>query len=224
MANQSITNSQVTASYNSLSGSDIRAFIGPYQFAEMQGISYSVTREKAPIYTVGSPDPRSFSRNKRGIAGSLIWVTFDRHALLDLYYKTDGKFVANRDDVKPEYQITTNASIQAVFASTLVRDVALPVGATIDQFDTTVFSDSPGWKETARPWYSDQILPFDIALAGVNENGASAAMKIFGVEILNEAYGISVDDSVSEMQASWVARALEPLQAVANQFPDVLGQ
>lgn len=30
---------------------------------------------------MGSPDPRAFSRNKRGVAGSLVWINFDRHAL-----------------------------------------------------------------------------------------------------------------------------------------------
>lgn len=70
-----------------VSGSDIRCQIGNYSFAEVQAVWYSVTREKAPIYTMGSPDPGSFSRNKRGIAGSLIWINFDRHALLDLVYK-----------------------------------------------------------------------------------------------------------------------------------------
>lgn len=219
MSAQNITDN-VVQSYNSLSGSDIRAYIGPRQFAEMQGISYSVSREKAPIYTCGSADPRSFSRNKRGIAGSLIWVTFDRHALLNHYYQTDGKFAANTDDVKPEYQVSSGQTSSVLFASSLVRSNGIPVGATIDQLDSDV-SDGGNWKEEARPWYSDQILPFDIALCGVNENGASAQLKIFGVEILNEAYGISVDDAVSEMQASWVARAIEPLQAVTTQFPDL---
>jgi hypothetical protein len=58
-------------------------------------------REKAPVYTMGSADVRSFSRNKRGIAGSLVWVNFDRHALLDLVYKLKGQFVANVDDIRP---------------------------------------------------------------------------------------------------------------------------
>ncbi len=56
-----------------------------------------LTREKAPVYTLGSADVRSFSRNQRGIAGSLIWVNFDRHALLDLVYKLQGQFIANVD-------------------------------------------------------------------------------------------------------------------------------
>jgi hypothetical protein len=73
--------------YNSFAGSDIKAIIGQFQFAELQAISYAITREKAPIYTMGSPDPRAYSRNKRGIAGNLIWLNFDRHALLQLLRK-----------------------------------------------------------------------------------------------------------------------------------------
>ncbi len=60
--------------------------IGQFQFAELQAISYAITREKAPIYTMGSADPRAYSRNKRGIAGNLIWINFDRHALLNLFH------------------------------------------------------------------------------------------------------------------------------------------
>jgi hypothetical protein len=41
-------------------------------------------------------------------------------------------------------------------------------------------------------------------------------MKIFGVEILNEGSGMSIDDAVSEMQATFVARYVEPWQAVAG--------
>ncbi len=48
-----------------------------------------------------------------------------------------------------------------------------------------------GMKQLAKPWYSDQILPFDITLAGASELGAATAMKIFGVEILNEGSGVS---------------------------------
>jgi hypothetical protein len=36
-------------------------------------------------------------------------------------------------------------------------------------------------------------------------------MKIFGVEILNEGGGVSIDDAVTEMQATWVARLVELL-------------
>jgi hypothetical protein len=67
-----------------------------------------------------------------------------------------------------------------------------------------------GFKEVAQPWYSDQILPFDITLCGTNEQGSATSMKIFGVEILNEGSGVSIDDASQEMQATFVARFVEP--------------
>ena len=94
--------SEISRSYNSLSGTDIRAVIGTQEFAEIQAISYSITREKAPIYTMGSANPRAFSRNKRGIAGSLVWINFDRHALLALINDQGGTFVPNTDEIRPQ--------------------------------------------------------------------------------------------------------------------------
>jgi hypothetical protein len=70
--------------------------------------------------------------------------------------------------------------------------------------------------EPALPWYADQILPFDITLAGANEYGAAASAKLFGVEILNEGFGTSIDDTVIEQQATFVAQTIAPLQAVGT--------
>lgn len=67
----------------SFSGADLIVTIGPKVIGELQSISWAIQREKAPIYTFGSADPRSFSRGKRGIAGSLVFMTFDRDALLE---------------------------------------------------------------------------------------------------------------------------------------------
>jgi hypothetical protein len=91
--------SEISRSYNSFAGADITAVIGQYEFAELQSINYSVTREKAPVYTLGTPDPRACSRNKRGIGGTLIWISFDRHALLNLIQQAAGTFVADVDVV-----------------------------------------------------------------------------------------------------------------------------
>ena len=69
-------------------------------------------------------------------------------------------------------------------------------------------SEVQGFKEPALPWYSDQILPFDVTIAAANEYGAAASAKLFGVEILNEGFGASVDDSALEMQATFVAHSV----------------
>ncbi|MBV9074374.1 MAG: hypothetical protein JOZ10_12125 [Acidobacteria bacterium] len=168
--------------------------------------SYSITREKAPIYTMGSPDPRSYSRNKRGIAGSLVWINFDRHALLNLFKLAQGKFVADVDEIRPQFTDST-VDGQAVFTSSIVRSIGPSVGSTISQIDLQSLTEVGGNTQLATPWYSDQILPFDITIAGANEYGACAAAKIFGIEILNEGQGMSIDDVVNDMQATFVARA-----------------
>ena len=88
----------------------------------------------------------------------------------------------------------------------MTRDIAVPINATIEELDNIPLSEVQGFKEPALPWYSDQALPFDITVAAANEYGAAASAKLFGVEILNEGFGSSVDDSV-EMQATFVAHS-----------------
>ncbi len=66
----------------SFSGSDLIVNFGPKAIGELQQISWGVKREKAPVFTLGSPDARSFSRGKRGIGGSLVMAQFNRDALM----------------------------------------------------------------------------------------------------------------------------------------------
>ena len=102
----------------------------------------------------------------------------------------------------------------ALFASDIVRANGTSITDTISQLDNTAITDLNS--EWALPSYSDQVLPFNVTLAGANEYGAMCASKILGIEILNEGSGISVDDAVTESQATFVARAIEPLQAVVS--------
>ncbi len=165
---------------------------------------------------MGSPDARAYSRNKRGIAGSLIWINFDRHALLNLVQQCAGMFVADVDEIRPQYSNVTQGG--AVFQSSVVRGNSMPASATIDAIDTTTLTAAGQQSQLATPWYSDQVLPFDVTLSGANEYGAACAARISGLEILNEGMGISIDDAVTEMQATFVARVVEPMSAVASPF------
>ena len=94
------TISQTSGTYHSFSGVDIRAVFGEKIIGELQAVSYMVTREKAPVYTMGSPDPRAFNRGKRGIAGSLIFIVFDRAALLETMGTESRKYLADKDEPK----------------------------------------------------------------------------------------------------------------------------
>jgi len=95
-----------------------------------------------------------------------------------------------------------------------VQDIPTPVNQTnTTTLDNVPLSTVQGFKEPALPWFTDQILPFDITIAAANEYGAGASAKLYGVEILNEGFGTSIDDTVIEQQATFVAQTIAPLQA-----------
>jgi len=196
-----MANTQFTNSYNSISGVDIKAIFGQKVATPLQAVSYAIQREKAPIYTMGYPNPRAFSRGKRGIAGTLIFAMFVDHPLVGsrgiFGTGTGSEFYADAEEIKPKLSSadTTNVkpSISAVNGST----PGIEGSETNDQH-----------KE--QPWYVDQIPPFDITLVGSNEYGISTAMAIVGCELVNEGYGISIDDLVSEQQYTFIAREIVP--------------
>jgi hypothetical protein len=49
-----------------------------------------------------------------------------------------------------------------LFNSQLTRSVGPDISGTINQLDNISLTEVSGFKELATPWYSDQILPFDI--------------------------------------------------------------
>jgi hypothetical protein len=208
--------SEYSRSYNSFSGVDIKVTFASKVIGECQAVSYSITREKAPVYTLGSPDPRAFARGKRGIAGTLIFVMFDQHALLE---ELSGLlFQSDVDDLHPDYDASaaSRRELDASLVSTSGRLPSTPLGGGIASAPSLIQQESDlvsfvnDDQVAAMPWYTDQIPGFDITLAAANEHGALAIMKIFGVEILNEGYGISIDDIVSEQQMTYLARTIMP--------------
>jgi hypothetical protein len=207
------TQSAFAKSYNSFSGVDIKAVFNTKVVGELQAVSYSIQREKAPLYTMGAADPRSFSRGKRGIAGTLIFLMFDRHVLLGHFglFATDPlNFQADKDDARP----VANASGGTDPLSLVTLNGAATPLAGAEQSPERAINNVGDDQEVTAPWYVDQIPPFDITLAAANEYGALAVMAIVGVEILNEGYGVSIDDIVSEMQNTYAARAIAPWRSV----------
>ena len=67
------------------------------------------------------------------------------------------------------------------------------------------------WAKPRRPKYSDEIPPFDVVINFLNEYGQSAQMTIYGVEILNEGMGMSIDDITTEKACTFIARAIDDM-------------
>ena len=64
----------------------------------MQALSYAIQREKAPIYVMGSVDPISYSRGKRGIAGTMISLMMDTHILMSPSF-TGEYYLGDSDEI-----------------------------------------------------------------------------------------------------------------------------
>lgn len=249
--------SRFSRAYNTFSGADITAVFAGVKFSELQGLAYSIEREKAGIWTLGQVAPRSYSRGKRVIAGSFAAVNFDRNALLDIFDNSGGMFLADKDDIRPDWTDPDNLTSFNMYAvgntnsGSGVDIVDVESGASWmsqikqrldeanaefqDALDAAGITNVPDNiamgaaesrafqaempisnpyedQEVAKVWHADQILPFNIAVAAANEYGAAASMKIFGVEILNESSGFSVDSMVFETSWTFVAREIGPWQ------------
>lgn len=192
--------SAYTKTFTSFSGADIVATFAGRVVGELQAITYSVTREKAPIYVMGDPNPKSFSRGKRGIAGSLVFTVFDRDALHQM--KTTDN---------PVFRNGLNSTQSDAFDRDALVNVA-DINLTQDQL--------PGnWATPKAPKYSDEIPPFDITINFLNEYGQSSKMTLFGVEILNEGMGMSVDDITTEKACTFIARGIDDMQEDAYSEP-----
>lgn len=173
--------------FTSYSGADITPVLNGVAFGDVNSITYSVTREKTPVYTMGSPNPRSFSRGKRGIAGSMVFTVFDKDSLKEL----------KSGDHSPGQVVRGGQN-----------DTTSP-----EVFDSGM---NQGANNAHDAHYSDEIPPFEVSINFTNEYGSSSEVHIYGVEILNEGMGMSVDDISTEKSCTFVARELDHMASTDN--------
>ena len=202
--------------YSSYSGVDIKVVVGGKEMGSMQAISYAIQREKAPIYVMGSVDPISFSRGKRGIAGTMISLMLDKHFLEHPGLEEHPKPLLDKGEVFSDpfqafQQSTGGQSTYQGGGQTLLDQVGGTAGGT-GSFDNDY--------QVTRPFYVDQILPFDVAIVAVNEYGQKATMRLYGCEILNEGSGFSIDDIVVENQMTYVCRTILPWTSTTEGSPN----
>lgn len=192
--------------YSSYSGVDIKVVVGGKELGSMQAISYAIQREKAPIYVMGSVDPKSFSRGKRGIAGTMISLMLDKHFLEHDGLNRDAMPLLDKGEIfaDPTKAFQANNSESPAYGTQQSTSLSQAGGGNAS--GTAAATDYV----RARPFYVDQILPFDVAIVAVNEYGQKATMKLFGCEILNEGSGFSIDDIVVENQMTYVCRTILP--------------
>ena len=208
----------------SFSGADLVVTFGSKVIGELQQISWAVQREKAPVYTLGSADPRSFSRGKRGIAGSLVFAVFDRDALM---IEMTGDSATNKgawNDIAPKAMFTAAGNLVNRYSSEFEAAVSLTnwdaagtaaaagTGSPVNGTAGTV-NIPQGFSliSNSNIVYNDMLPPLDITMTFANEYGQAAFKKIYDMDFLNEGSGVSVDSIVMEQQMTWIARRMSPV-------------
>ena len=141
---------------------------------------------------------------KRGIAGNLVFVSFNRDALLsELGEKSITKYAGNN--------IGAGEFMSMEKWDEMMSDLAN--GGAVNAGDRIV-GDSRNLVQEAKPKYADEVLPFDITISLANEYGNKAVTVIYGVEILNEGIGFSIDAPTSERAYTFVARSVDTMTPV----------
>ena len=69
-------------------------------------------------------------------------------------------------------------------------------------------------KEDVQPVYADELLPFDITITFANEYGNKAMTVLYGVELLNDGTGFSIDAPTSEKAYTFVCRSVESMKPI----------
>lgn len=217
------TSLDLSRTYTSYSGVDIKVVINGKPAGSMQALSYAIQREKAPIYVMGSVDPISYSRGKRGIAGTMISLMMDKHFLHSDSFKGE-QYLGDKDEMFASIQSEAalqdarggDGAVKLKLRDPAVTDIigeqadVLTRGGGRDAARVYDLQNLSSNYLVAPVYYVDQILPFDIAIVAANEYGQSAQMRLYGCEILNEGSGFSIDDIVIENQMTYVCRTILP--------------
>ena len=232
MANESYAN------LTSFAGADLLVSFGKRVIGELQQIAWAIQREKAPVFTLGSPNARAVSRGKRGIAGSLIIAVFNRDALME-------EMKMQWSDIAPKRMFTAAGNLRYIEPNADQWGDNTPTGTmTGESFETIL--EMSGWNTAANnrvagdTWsdgtsppadqnvdlflppgfglmrvenivYIDELPPVDVTMTFANEYGNAAFQKIYDMDFLNEASGVSVDTVIMERQVTWLARNISPI-------------
>lgn len=220
----------------SFSGADLIVNFGPRVIGELQQISWAVQREKAPVYTLGNADPRSFSRGKRAIAGNCVFAVFDRDALL-----TELTTKEVWGQIAPEAMFTAAGNLTTQYedggftnalnmtfwnqksestglnpgniTSTGVNNTGTVTNKTVLNHNSRGINIPQGFALINREnvLYADTLPPLDVVMTFANEYGQAAFQKIYDLDFLNEGSGVSVDSIIMEREMSWIARRISPI-------------
>ena len=229
--------------FQSLSGSEIHAVFGNLKFADIQMIKYASSRQKAPVYTMGSADLRAIARGPRSINGALIFSHLSKQNLVEKMSEAGYKvFLSNDETANYNSAYKKQGAAGTTGDANTLKRQALRASGTIANYGAVSkngLSAGPGtfdpfavgediynlsnFGQVQSAFLADQLPPFDITLVGIPETAAQGlldktykpqSLVLRGVEFVSEASGTSIEDLVIEKQMSFLARSLQDWSGV----------
>lgn len=150
---------------------------------------------------MGNADPRSFSRGKRGVAGTLVFVVFNRDALL-------AGLKEHIQKNKVFHRVGGTINTEALSIEDWDAKMMNQIGSKTDAKEKT-----NAVAVQCDPVIADEIPPFDITVSMANEYGSAAVLVLYGCEILNEGMQFSADVIQTQKACTFVARRVKALEA-----------
>ena len=193
--------------YRSLSGSEIHAVFGNIKFGDIQMIKYAVSRQKAPIYTMGSADMRAIARGPRSINGALVFSHLSTGGLVQAMSEAGYKIFLSHDELanyNESYRdgktlseeqksalraggtigfrgVVSKEGLQSLSGNYTSAATAAQTQGTQSNFDPFAIGESinplANYGSVTNAWLADQLPPFDITLIGVPETAGEEINK-----------------------------------------------
>lgn len=181
--------------FQSLSGSEIHAVFGNIKFADIQMIKYASSRQKAPVYTMGSADLRAIARGPRSINGALIFSHLSKQNLVEKMGEAGYKVFLSNDETanyNSAYKKDGAAGNGGSTDANVLKRQALQASGTISNYGAVSATGLTAGTGTFDPFavgqdiynlanfgqvqsafLADQLPPFDITLVGIPETAAA---------------------------------------------------
>lgn len=190
------------------SGADVAVIFGDEYIGECMSFTLGINREAGPLYVMGRKSPIAIPKGKRGIGGSFVLAQLGYDALLEYIDSVQ------KDQSRQNVWVRKDEIVLQMSGSTADRSRTPEIssaGAATTSATAANIAQSDLW-QAAKPFYVDQIPPFNITIVGVNEQGDKMGFRVYGVTILNNGVGISIDELNIEQKYTFVATAASRMQ------------
>ena len=138
---------------------------------------------------------------KRGVAGTLVFVVFNRDALL-------AGLKEHIQKNKVFHRVGGTINTEALSIEDWDAKMMNQIGSKTDAKEKT-----NAVAVQCDPVIADEIPPFDITVSMANEYGSAAVLVLYGCEILNEGMQFSADVKQTQKACTFVARRVKALEA-----------